>query len=480
MTKTLDLGRVVGPKGDPVELEVVGSVLQWRYVGEAEWKLLVDFTTIPGFGGGGGSGESGEPGTKWWTASAGTETSSGRIQFLYANMHGAGAVSRDTVRIGDFVLYQGEVHVVTTVAAAACAAMPTGLSLIGPPGEKGEKGDPGEKGDKGETGPAGPQGERGATGEPGPRGEQGETGPQGPQGIQGIQGNSGADGTKWWILSRINSTTGLGKIEGLYADMAGSTTASISTVKAGDFLVCEGKVYIVDSLYSSHCLSVPTALDIKGRGIKEVAFVSGNHAPGTTDVYRITFTDGEYFDFSVYNGADGSGGEGGGTVGPQGPPGPNEVSTDTASSITGIIKGSGGKLAAAVSGTDYLAPSAKGAANGLAGLDANSKLSAEQASARIVSVTANKTLALTDAGCLQKVEGSSPRTITIPTNSSAAFPTGTEIEILRYGSGSVTIAAASGVTLRCAEATHTIAKQYGGVSLKKLAANEWLLMGNLG
>ena len=139
MTKTLDLGRVVGPKGDPVELEVVGSVLQWRYVGEAEWKLLVDFTTIPGFGGGGGSGESGEPGTKWWTASAGTETSSGRIQFLYANMHGAGAVSRDTVRIGDFVLYQGEVHVVTTVAAAACAAMPTGLSLIGPPGEKGEK-----------------------------------------------------------------------------------------------------------------------------------------------------------------------------------------------------------------------------------------------------------------------------------------------------------------------------------------------------
>ena len=441
MTKTLDLGRVVGPKGDPVELEVVGSVLQWRYVGEAEWKLLVDFTTIPGFGGGGGSGESGEPGTKWWTASAGTETSSGRIQFLYANMHGAGTASRTTVRIGDFVLYQGGVHVVTTVAAAACAAMPTGLSLIGPPGEKGEKGDPGEKGDKGETGPAGPQGERGAAGETGPQGPQGETGPQGPQGIQGIQGNSGADGTKWWILEEVASTTNLGKIAGLYEKMQGSTTASISTVKAGDFLLYLGEVFLVESLYADFCLSAPTGLDL---------------------------------------GADGSGGEGGGTVGPQGPPGPNEVSTDTASSITGIIKGSGGKLAAAVSGTDYLAPSTKGAANGLASLDGDSKLSPEQASARIVSVTANKTLALTDAGSLQKVEGSSPRTITIPTNSSAAFPTGTEIEILRYGSGAVSIAAASGVTIRCAETTHTIAKQYGGVSLKKLAANEWLLMGNLG
>ena len=246
-----------------------------------------------------------------------------------------------------------------------------------------------------------------------------------------------------------------------------------------------------------------------GNGIQSVSLISGNHSPGTYDTYRITFTDGSSFDFSVYNGANGSGSGGSGgadgatftpsvsadgviswtnnkglpnpaSVNIKGPAGPNEVSTATTSSISGLLKGSGGKLSAAAAGTDYLAPGAKGTANGLASLDANSKLSPEQASARIVSVTTSKTLALTDAGSLQKVEGSSAQTITIPTNSSAAFPTGTEIEILRYGSGSVTIEAASGVTLRCAEATHTIAKQYGGVSLKKLATNEWLLMGNLG
>ena len=34
---------------------------------------------------------------------------------------------------------------------------------------------------------------------------------------------------------------------------------------------------------------------------------SGSHAPGTTDTYEITFTDGTTFDFLVYNGADGAG-----------------------------------------------------------------------------------------------------------------------------------------------------------------------------
>ena len=169
-----------------------------------------------------------------------------------------------------------------------------------------------------------------------------------------------------------------------------------------------------------------------------------------------------------------------GPAGPQGQAGPNEVSIDTASSITGILKGSSGKLAAAVSGTDYLAPSAKGAANGLASLDGNGKVTPGQASAQIVSVTTNKTLALTDAGTLQRVNSSTALTITIPSNASVAFPVGAEVEILRYGSGDVTISHGSNVTIRCAETSRMIAKQYGGVSLKKLAANEWLLMGNLG
>lgn len=44
-----------------------------------------------------------------------------------------------------------------------------------------------------------------------------------------------------------------------------------------------------------------------GNGISGIALKSGNHAPGTSDVYTITLTDGTMFDFEVYNGANGQG-----------------------------------------------------------------------------------------------------------------------------------------------------------------------------
>ena len=44
-----------------------------------------------------------------------------------------------------------------------------------------------------------------------------------------------------------------------------------------------------------------------GNGISGITLKSGNHAPGTSDVYTITLTDGTTFDFAVYNGANGAG-----------------------------------------------------------------------------------------------------------------------------------------------------------------------------
>lgn len=44
-----------------------------------------------------------------------------------------------------------------------------------------------------------------------------------------------------------------------------------------------------------------------GNGISGITLKSGNHAPGTSDVYTITLTDGTTYDFAVYNGANGAG-----------------------------------------------------------------------------------------------------------------------------------------------------------------------------
>ncbi len=52
-----------------------------------------------------------------------------------------------------------------------------------------------------------------------------------------------------------------------------------------------------------------------GVGIASAELISGTHAAGTSDTYRITYTDGKIFDFPVYNGADGeSGWDGEGAV----------------------------------------------------------------------------------------------------------------------------------------------------------------------
>ena len=43
-----------------------------------------------------------------------------------------------------------------------------------------------------------------------------------------------------------------------------------------------------------------------GNGIASVVQIGGDHSPGTFDTYRITFTNGTYTDYQVYNGEDGS------------------------------------------------------------------------------------------------------------------------------------------------------------------------------
>jgi hypothetical protein len=61
--------------------------------------------------------------------------------------------------------------------------------------------------------------------------------------------------------------------------------------------------------------------------------------------------------------------------------------------------------------------------------------------------TTNYTLALTDNSDVVAMNNSSAATITVPPNSSVAFPIGTVIWIARVGAGTVTLAAGAGVTL---------------------------------
>lgn len=45
----------------------------------------------------------------------------------------------------------------------------------------------------------------------------------------------------------------------------------------------------------------------QGASVESIQLTNGNHAPGTTDTYTITLSDGSAFQFTVYNGANGTG-----------------------------------------------------------------------------------------------------------------------------------------------------------------------------
>lgn len=92
---------------------------------------------------------------------------------------------------------------------------------------------------------------------------------------------------------------------------------------------------------------------------------------------------------------------------------------------------------------------------------------------------ASYTLVLTDRGKTLVMDRSSAQTLTIPTNSSVEFPTGTVIYIIQQGAGQVTVSPAGGVTLRSISSRRKISAQYGVARLCKTDTNTWYLSGDI-
>ncbi len=97
----------------------------------------------------------------------------------------------------------------------------------------------------------------------------------------------------------------------------------------------------------------------------------------------------------------------------------------------------------------------------------------------IVTQPDSATFALTDRNTFQLCTKGTAMTLTVPANGTIAFPVGTEIDIFQDGAGQVTIAGAVGVTIHSAGSALKITNQYGGASLKQIAADVWALVGSL-
>ena len=177
--------------------------------------------------------------------------------------------------------------------------------------------------------------------------------------------------------------------------------------------------------------------------------------------------------FTVTNGKDGAAGNDGNT-GPQGDPGPNEVSTTTDTDISGILKGSGGKVAAATPGTDYATPNNVSTAvtTHNSASEAHSGLFAGKMPLKTSGVTidGSTTLSASHAEKMLLVNSDSAVTITVP--SGTTIPDGSLVNIVAVGTGAVTLAA-SGVTLKTKDGKLSIDGQYAAVTLYKESSTIW-------
>jgi hypothetical protein len=98
----------------------------------------------------------------------------------------------------------------------------------------------------------------------------------------------------------------------------------------------------------------------------------------------------------------------------------------------------------------------------------------------IASQSANtKTLALTDNGSYVRCSNSTTMTVTIPNNSTVAFPTGAEMVFFQVGAGNVQFANAAGVTVNSKGDALFLTGQFSAATLKKITTNTWDLIGDL-
>jgi len=89
------------------------------------------------------------------------------------------------------------------------------------------------------------------------------------------------------------------------------------------------------------------------------------------------------------------------------------------------------------------------------------------------------TLALTDDGKLVEMNNASANTLTVPPNSSVAFPVGSQILVLQTGAGQTTLAAGAGVTVNSKDGNLKLSAQWCAATLIKRATDVWVVVGDL-
>lgn len=97
----------------------------------------------------------------------------------------------------------------------------------------------------------------------------------------------------------------------------------------------------------------------------------------------------------------------------------------------------------------------------------------------ITGLTSNYILSLSDKGNLVEITSGSTASITVPNDNDIQFEIGTQILLIRGGSGAVGITGATGVSINSAQGYLNLNYQYSAATLVKKSTNTWYLFGDL-
>ena len=366
------------------------------------------------------------------------------------------------------------------------------LGPIGPQGVKGDKGDKGDLGNTGDTGPIGlqgnvgtkgDQGERGQTGQSGttgtagtpggpvgPIGSRGEKGPAGPIGPEGPEGPDGRlvdlkplqtelEGNLKSFKDSISSQVTRLALSG--GGSSGGGEVLLHRLDDVDYNTTQsptdGQALIYNTTKGKwEANSSTMALVIKEEGSVVSSLISTLNFVGAT----VTASNTSTTDLKI-------------NVHPEAAFIANSVARGLFSTLTQLANTN--TFTVRTTGAEQtMQPSLIVANTGIF----QQGMPVRQAGGN------NVTLALSDNGKLiWCVNTASAMNIHIPTNASVAFPVGAEMTFLQKlthaSANTLGFSPAAGVTLDSKEAANTVADRHTAATLKKLATNTWILIGNL-
>ena len=420
---------------------------------------------------------------------------------------------------GDAWLIDGDLWVWTEGPGGELEWVNVGSFPQGEQGEPGPQGPPGA--DSTVPGPQGPQGVQGPTGPPGAASTV--PGPQGIQGIQGVAGATGAQGEQgpagpagggtvsdrwsWIAAATTTGTVAATKVAVNHDSPASATQArihkesannnidysvTISAMVAGDHLYLQSKTNAA-SFHRYTLTGVPT---LTGGTTWVIPVVTDTGSPAGTEP-----ANGAdvlvAFQFQPLQGPPGPTGPTGpagsqGIQGIQGIQGPAGTPGATGPGVA--AGGTTGQALTKTSSTDYattwttLTKSDVGLGNVDNTSDAAKPVSTATQTVLDVKAPIRRTLnaqtgttyapILGDENTMVTLSNAAAITVTLPQDSTTAFPTGAEVDFLWLGVGQPSFVAGSGATVNATPGLKLRAR-YSAATAKKISTNGWVVIGDL-